>query len=80
MSERTTVEIVVTSPLVAFGRAWPTGEVLQVAPLAASQLIASGRAKLQRIDDLVLLDEAENRNTARVCALESSRVRYRGAR
>lgn len=70
------VDVLVTSPLVAMGKAWATGSIIKAEPLQASQLVASGRAKLRNIGDAAALDEAETRHTARVCQMESSRRRF----
>jgi hypothetical protein len=75
-----TIDVLVTSPLVAKGKAWPTGSIIKAEPLEAGQLVASGRAKLRNIGDATAVDEAENRHTARVCHMDSSRVRFFGAR
>jgi hypothetical protein len=75
-----TVDVLVTSPLMAMGKAWAKGSIIKAEPLQASQLVASGRATLRNIGDAAAVDEAENRHTARVCHMDSSRGRFFGAR
>lgn len=74
------VDVLVTSPLVAMGKAWGIGSIIKTDPLQANALVASGRAKLRNSGDAQALNAAEIQHTARVCALESSRSRFYGSR
>lgn len=67
------VEIVVVRPLVALGLPRAAASTLNVAPLVASQLIASGRAALVNAADQVMVSEAEVQHSLNVCRVDPSR-------
>lgn len=67
------IEVKVTSALLVSGLPHQPGEVLSVKPLAAADLIRSGRAKLVDPADIAILNDAEKAHTLKVCRAASSR-------